>query len=210
MTYNKPWVPKVVQCLRWPYNSVIMMNLRKLVLMLSLLVCFVFRSGGRETPTTCDSSALPAPAQHLLTVKFSKWRPKLVSDLDTDDQQLWVAAKQGKTCPGMVAGHFETEDKISYALLLVPKSNANAGYKIIVLSEDASDNSYQWKVVDHADAGAELGLVISKVPPGKYSDWDGNKSIQLKLDGLQVEWMESAALVYYWSSGQYRSIQVSD
>jgi hypothetical protein len=129
--------------------------------------------------------------------------------MDTDDQKLWLAAR-GNACPGMVDGNFETADKTSYALLLVPKSNAAAGYKIIVLGKGASDDSYTWKLVDHAEAPTDLGLVISKVPPGKYSDWEGNKSIHLKLDGLQVEWMEKGALVYYWSTGQYRRIRLSD
>jgi len=186
-----------------------MTNRGSLMLMLSLLACFVARASSTETSNVCDSSALPTPAQQLLTVKFSQWRPKLVSDMDTDDQKIWLAAR-GNACPGMATGKFETADKTSYALLLVPKSNTGAGYKIIVLGKDASDDSYAWRLVDHAETPADLGLVISKVPPGKYSDWEGNKSIQLKLDGLQVEWMEQGALVYYWSRGQYRSIRVSD
>jgi hypothetical protein len=189
----------------------IMTNRRSVaLLMLLLLACFATRAGSAETSTVCDSSALPAPAQHLLTLKFSQWRSKVVSDMDTDDQKLWLAAWQGNACPGMVAGNFETAEKISCALLLVPKSNTRVGYKIIVLGKDASDDSYTWKLVDHAEAPADLGLVISKVPPGNYSDWQRNKSIQLKLDGLQVEWMEKGALVYYWSTGQYRRIRVSD
>ena len=99
-------------------------------------------------------------------------------------------------CPGLVSGRFETPDKVSYALLLVPKSNKDAGYKVIVLSKRAADDSYDLKLVDHADAPASVGIVDSKVPPGKYSDWEVKKSIQLKLDGLLVEWMKKGTFLY--------------
>jgi hypothetical protein len=201
---NPVWV------LRRPYTSTIMMNPRSLALTLSLLACLVARPASAQTTMVCDSSVLPAAARDLLALKFSQWRPKVVSDMDTDDQQLWLSATKGKACPGLVSGHFETPDKASYALLLVPKSNADAGYKVIVLSQRGADDSYDWRLVDHADAPANVGIVISKVPPEKYSDWENNKSIQLKLDGLQVEWMEKGAFVYYWSAGHYRRIQVSD
>ena len=51
---------------------------------------------------------------------------------------------------------------------------------------------------------------VPKATPGKYSDLENNKSIQLKLDGIQVEWMEKGAVLYFWSEGRYRKIVVSD
>jgi hypothetical protein len=188
----------------------IMAILRRLVLMLLPVVCFAARPGQTERATVCDSSALPASAQKLLSAKFSEWRPKLVSDMDTDDQQLWMTATHGKECPGIVTGHFETADELSYAILLVPKSNPNAGYRVGVLTKGTPNNDYAWKLIDHAETQADPGLVISKAPSGKYSDWDGNKSVRLKLDGIQVEWMEKGAVLYFWSAGQYHRIRVSD
>ena len=178
--------------------------------MIPILACLLARPGRAQTPIVCDSAALPAAAQHLLALKFSQWRPKLVSDMDADDHQLWLSATKDKACPGLVSGHFETPDKVSYALLLVPKSNTDAGYKVIVLSKRAADDCYDLKLVEHGDAPASVGIVVSKVPPGKYSDWEDKKSIQLKLDGLLVEWMEKGTFLYYWSAGQYRRIQTSD
>jgi hypothetical protein len=184
--------------------------LRCLALMLLPVVCFAAQPGQTERATICDSSALPTSAQKLLTAKFSGWRPKLVSDMDTDDQQLWLTATHGKECPGIVAGHFETADELSYAVLLVPKSNSSEGYKFGVLSKGAADKDYAWKLIDHAETQADPGLVISKAPSGKYSDWEGNKSVRLKLDGIQLEWMEKGAVLYFWSEGQYHRIRVSD
>jgi hypothetical protein len=184
--------------------------LRCLALMLLPVVCFAARSGQTERAAVCDSSTLPASAQKLLAARFSEWRPKLVSDMDTDDQQLWLTATHGKECPGIVAGHFETADEHSYAVLLVPKSNSSEGYKVGVLSKGSADKDYAWKLIDHAETQADPGLVISKAPSGKYSDWEGNKSVRLKLDGIQLEWMEKGAVLYFWSEGQYHRIRVSD
>lgn len=160
--------------------------------------------------TACDDSALPAPVRELVNAKFSEWRPKQVSDMETDDQQLWLAAGHDRECPGIAVGHFETADELSYAVLLVPKSNPSAGHRIIVVSKRAPKGTYTWILLDHAEGQTYSGLVISKVTPGKYSDSEKNKSIQLKLDGIQVEWMEKGAVVYFWSEGRYSKIQVSD
>ncbi len=187
-----------------------MTNLRNFVLTLPILACLVVHPVRAQTTMACDSTALPAAARDLLALKFSQWRPKVTSDLGADDQQLWLSATKGKACPGLVSGHFETSDAVSYALLLVPKSKTDAGYRVIVLRKRETDNSYDLKLVDHGDAQADNGIVISKVAPGKYSDWEDKKSIQLKLDGLLVEWMEKGAFLYYWSAGQYRHIQTSD
>ena len=160
--------------------------------------------------TACDESTLPASVRDLLKAKFSDWRPKQVSDMDADDQQVWLTAVHGKECPGIVVGRFESADELSYAVLLVPKSNPSGGHKVVVISKSAPKSTYTWKLLDHAEGQTYSGLVISKAAPGKYSDLENNKSIQLKLDGIQVEWMEKGAVLYFWSEGRYRKIVVSD
>jgi hypothetical protein len=160
--------------------------------------------------TACDDSALPTSVRDLLNAKFSDWRPKQVSDMNADDQQVWLTAVHGKECPGIAVGHFETADELSYAILLVPKSNPSGGHKVVVVSKGAPKSTYTWKLLDHAEGQTYSGLVISKAAPGKYSDLENNKSIQLKLDGIQVEWLEKGAVLYFWSEGRYRKIVVSD
>jgi len=160
--------------------------------------------------TACDDSALPASVRDLLKAQFPEWRPKQVSDMDADDQQLWLTAVHGKECPGIAVGHFETADEFSYAILLVPKSNPGGGHKVVVVSKGAPKSAYTWKLLDHAEGQTYSGLVICKAPPGKYSDWENTKSIRLKLDGIQVEWMEKGSVVYFWSEGRYHKIQTTD
>jgi hypothetical protein len=187
-----------------------MMTLRILGLTLLPVICFAAPPKQIQRAVVCDSSALPVPAQELLTAKFSQWRPKLVSDMDADDQQLWLTAADGKKCPGIVAGHFEFGEQTSYAVLLVPKSKPTEGYKVGVLTKNVASEDYVWKLIDHAATQAYSGLIISKAPPGRYSDLEGNKSIQIKLDGIKVEWLEKGAVLFFWSAGKYQRIVVSD
>ena len=136
--------------------------------------------------------------------------PKQLSDMEADEQQLWLKGPNGKACPGITIGHFESAKELSYAFLLVPKSEPTGGYKIVVFSKGPTGDAYAWKLLDHADGETYSGLVISKADPGKYSDFEGTKSIQTKLDGVYVEWMEKGAVLYYWSAGRYHRLQVSD
>jgi hypothetical protein len=49
----------------------------------------------------------------------------------------------------------------------------------------------------YREAGYAFGLVISKQPPGTYSDFDTSKSVRLTLNGVNVEWLEKSSLLYY-------------
>jgi len=158
----------------------------------------------------CIATGVPAQLSEVLKSKFAQWRPKQLSDIEADEQQLWLKGPNGKACPGITIGHFESAKELSYAFLLVPKSEPTGGYKIVVFSRGPTADAYAWKLLDHADGETYSGLVISKADPGKYSDFERTKSIQTKLDGVYVEWMEKGAVLYYWSAGRYHKLQVSD
>ena len=157
----------------------------------------------------CDAAALPAQVSEGLRSKFAQWRPKQISDMEADDQQLWLKGPNAKECPGITIGHFENAKELSYAVLLVPKAEPTGGYKIVVFSKGPTSDAYAWKLLDHAEGETYSGLVISKAEPGEHSDFERSKSIQTKLDGVYVEWMEKGA-VLYWSAGRCQKLQVSD
>ena len=156
----------------------------------------------------CQTVTLPPEAAAVLSTKYADWRPKNLSDLAGDDKALWLQ-EYPEDCPGIAIGHFEEPDRLAYALLLVPKSEPKHGYKIIVLRELASDHTYRATLLDQGESTTS-GLVISNMPPGKYSDFEQTKSLRLKLDAVNVEWLEKAAVLYYWANGKYHTIQVSD
>ncbi len=82
-------------------------------------------------------AALAVPVDTLLKAKFPQWRPKQLSDMGADDQQLWLNGPNGKDVPGIAIGHFEFPDELSYAVLLVRKSDTSgrwSGWKKVLSS----------------------------------------------------------------------------
>jgi hypothetical protein len=186
---------------------------RKMMLVLLTIVLLLtgVQSRAAQTQKPCDSENLPSAIGDLLRKEFPDWRQKQISDLLTDDQQLWIQA-HGKTCPGSIVGHFEKSDSDAYAVLLVPRSETSEGYKLVVFSTSPSTGgaTYMWKLLDHSDARTYSGLVISRASAGKYSEAQGTKSVTIKLDGIYLEWIEKGAELFYWSAGRYHKRQVSD
>ena len=149
---------------------------------------------------------LPPEVNAVLNQQFSGWRPKVLFDLSGYDKKLWLEM-HSKECPGIAEGNFERSDRLAYALLLVPKAADRAGYKIIVLSN--SSGKYAVRLLNQAK-GTDDGLVISKAPRGRYSEFDDEGSVRLTLDGVNVEWLEKSSTLYYWSKGKYENIPTSD
>ncbi len=185
-----------------PYDDVAMhFRLHFIVVVLAFVPASLAQSNHCEL--------LPSDAKVLIEKRFPDWRPKVLSDLSGYDIKLWLEIHP-KECPGIVVGHFEQQEHAAYAVLLIPKSGHTASYKIIVLSETSDE--YAVRLLDHAEGNtySDSGLVISKEPPGTHSEFDDAKSVRLKLDGLNVEWLEKGSVLYYWSHGRYRSVQTGD
>jgi len=80
----------------------------------------------RAQANACGVANLPAPIQDLLKNKFPSLRPKQLSDMSANDQRRVLETKK-KECPGIAVGHFENKDQLSYAILLVAKSEPTGG-----------------------------------------------------------------------------------
>lgn len=160
-----------------------------------------------KTSQIC-AGVLPRQLREHVRSEFPGWRPKELSDLQSDDQQLWSNARPNE-CPGAVAGHFSNEKTVSCAILLVPESRPESGFKLLV-SGNKPGHLYQFTVLDHDDKLGGQGMVISRVEPGKYTDFESTRSVRIKLDAINVEWLEKEALLYYWSEGRYQTLQTSD
>ena len=104
-------------------------------------VVFAFLAFEPQLPAqaqdVCDADTLPSQAKLLVSKTFPGWRLKRTSDLEGYDRELWTKAHP-KECPGITEGHFELPDKTAYALILIPNSDAEAGYKIVVLNRTSS------------------------------------------------------------------------
>ena len=172
-----------------------------------IAIVLAFVPASLAQPNRCE--VLPSDARLVIEQRFPNWRPKVLSDLSGYDKTLWLKTHP-KDCPGIAVGHFEQVDRLAYAVLLVPKSGHTASYKVVVLSKAADE--YAVRLLDHADGTtySDSGLIISKESHGTYSGFDETKSVHLKVDGVNVEWLEKSSVLYYWSGGKYRSLQTSD
>jgi len=177
-------------------------------LFVSILTAVLGTGQFARAQSRCGQAALPPQARALLGERFPKWRIKLPSDLDDFDKQAW-AQEHPKDCPGLAIGHFEDAIQVAYGLFLVPKSSAGSGSKLVVLAESKTAGGYVVRMLAE-ERGPESGMVISKVPPGKYPGFDTTQSVRLKLDGLEAEWLEKSSVLYYWRNGKYRTLQTSD
>lgn len=181
-----------------------------LLLLASSMVALIgLVSGAAQSSNPCAETGLPSPVNDLIRAKFSGWRPEQLSDLHSDDRQLWVKAHLND-CPGIAIGHFETTDRLTYAVFLVRPSDPTNGYKLLVFDEIPRGNAYILKLVEQANGPTYGGVAIEMAPPGHYSDYeDARISVTTKLEGFYLEFIERGALLYYWSGRRYRTVRVS-
>ena len=185
--------------------------MRRLNLLFTLTLIAFGACQSARAQSGCRYEGIPAQAQLLITKKFPGWRVKLTSDLADYDKELW-SKEHRIECPGITVGYFEHPDQKAYGLLLVPKSGAETGYKIVVVAKSGPADTYSLRMLDHAEEqrGSGDGLVISTVPPGTYPGFDTSESVHLKQDALEVEWLEKSSVLYYWRNGRYQTLQTSD
>jgi hypothetical protein len=162
-----------------------------------------------QNSNPCADNNLPSPVIDLIKTKFAGWRPKQTEDLDPGNRQLWLKP-HSNDCPGIAVGHFESLERLTYAILLVPQSNPSGGYKLLVFNKMPSGDVYVWKLLGHSDTGIYSGTVIETAPLGHYENYeDARISVTTKLEGFYMEWIEKGAILYYWSAGRYKTVTVS-
>ena len=177
-------------------------------LRLLLFACFAAQSVLAATASDpCANITLPAGVEQVLKQQYPDWRPKTVTDLEGYDQKLWLSTNP-RRCPGIATGHFEQANQLAYALLLVPNSGQNAGYKVIIVVRSDDHDNYAVRLLDQGKF--ESGMVISRERPGKHTGLEATESVTLKFDGLNVEWLEKSSVLYYYADGSYHQLQTSD
>jgi hypothetical protein len=189
-------------------------ELRRLALLAVVcsLLGAVANGQGKTQPSSrstavCRVDSLPAPIQHHLQQEFAEWRIQEVSDLNPRARERWNGEKV-LTCPGIASGHFESPATLSFALLLVAKANADAGFKFVVFSVSADKSAYKVTILDKADAG-RANRFIAAVPVSKFFDEASRKRFKafnsdaiLQFDSAENEYEVD---VYYFSEARYRN-----
>ena len=88
---------------------------------------------------------------------------KQSADLSPRARERWESEKPVQ-CPGIAAGQFEATGMKSYAVLLVPEHNPDAGYKFMVFSPKAGAlTSFEMKALEQWDGGGAANFFIRAV-----------------------------------------------
>ncbi len=163
----------------------------------------------RPAKDFCASPALVEPVKKLLTLKYyQQWRPIALGDLSKPHQRMWRRSLNRFDCPGIAMGHFERRKELAYAFSMKPRDPRQTGWRLVVISKTRK-GAYRDRVLGQTDERVPPSVIYA-VPPEEYTDAFETESVRLRLDGLQVEQMESGAMLFYWKDGQYRSLILAE
>jgi hypothetical protein len=160
-----------------------------------------------ERSTLCKPASLPPDVQGRLKGDFGSWKVQEPADLSARARERWESEKP-LACPGIAAGEFENAKTPSYAVLLVPREHTDAaGYKFLVFSPQAGQQSYRMRTADFGDSGG-ANFFIHQAPIRKFFSEPSRKKFQahtrdgiLLVDSAENEY---GVEVYFWSGNRYR------
>jgi len=177
-----------------------------LIFFLSAVLPFGQQTVGRR-PSLCQPDSLPSAIQHRLREEYGSWRVQDVANLSQRAHERWESEKPLQ-CPGIAVGRFESDQTPSYALLLVPVGNADAGYRFLVFSQKTGESDYEARILDKLDENGAANYFLRKAPISKFFSEESKKrfrahtvDIILLFDSAEKEYEVD---VYYWSEGRYR------
>ena len=129
------------------------------------------------------------------------------ANLSQRAQGRWESEKPLR-CPGIAIGHFDRAQMPSYALLLVPAVNADAGCRFFAFSQRPGQSDYEAKLLDKLDEAGAANYCVRGTPVGKFFDQASKKrfnahtsDVILPFDSAEKEYEVD---VYYWSEDRYK------
>jgi hypothetical protein len=168
------------------------------------LSCFA----GRQVEDPCAEDKLPRGVLKILETKFAAWQVEKAEDMDAYDRELWLKAHPDK-CPGIAVGHFRSKERLSYAVLLIPRGQDESGYRLLTFAKETTGD-FVTQLLEEVKQGSSGFPVIIAVPPGEYSDPEEETRVRLNLDGILAERLEVGAILYYWKEGRFQELIVSE
>ncbi len=154
---------------------------------------FVFAQVAAAAPPN-DACELPKDLQREIASKYPGKTVVTMSDLQEDDKGFFQA-DHGNSCPGLVKVDFYGDGRPTLALVLIPKGGTNQKSELVVAHEvDAG-----WKIALLATGGPTVPVVWS-LPPGKYTNVYGNKTIQATRPVIVFFAYEAWGILYAWTN----------
>ncbi len=165
------------------------------------LFFFVPMAVGGPPNDACD---LPKDLQREIASKYPGKTVVTMSDLQEDDKGFFQA-DHDNSCPGLVKVDFYGDGRPTLALVLIPKGGTNQKSELVVAHEvDAS-----WKIALLATGGPTVPVVWS-LPPGKYTDVYGKKTIRATRPVIVFFEYEAWGILYAWTNNGVTKIWIAD
>src|SRR2546421_5460555 len=100
-----------------------------------VVIFFSFTSLAETLPKdSCADKLLPEPIRHLLKGQFPSWKVLSLSDLHPENQRTWLDGEHRAKCPGIAVGHFESKERPSYAVALIPLNKDQPSFQLVVVN----------------------------------------------------------------------------
>lgn len=165
------------------------------------LFVFVQTSLAALPNEACD---LPPDLPREITTKYPGKKVVTLSDLQEDDRGFFQA-DHGNSCPGLVKVDFYGDAKPTLALVLTTKGGASQNAELVVAHQiDAT-----WEITLLATGGSTVPVVWS-LPPGKYTDVYGKKTIRATRPVIVFFKYEAWGILYAWTGKAVNKIWVAD
>jgi hypothetical protein len=162
-----------------------------------------------ELLALCKMESLPADIRGSLGRLFSSWKIQEPADLSPRARTRWGEARP-LACPGIAGGHFQDAKSTSYALVLIPASNANGSYKVLIYTQQSGQQYYGFKVAAQGDSGAG-DVFVQAVSTGSFPEATAHLAAHSKVKEavMMVDSAASAAYLLLWSGVSYEQEQVN-
>jgi hypothetical protein len=166
-----------------------------------------------EEPASCNLASLPSAIQSRIKKDFGSWKIQESENLSENARKTWVGRKP-LVCPGIAVGLFQDAKTSSYAVLLVPMSQPNTGYRFLVFRRKAGEPSYEPTVIEQFDDHGSSNYFIRKVPISDFFGAESKRKFQVQAtEGIEMidsAEQEYGAEIYFWSNGRFRREPVDD
>ena len=148
--------------------------------------------------------ALPSDLHDEITKKYPGTHLVTLADLDEYNRKLFRKDHGGR-CPGLVKVDFYGDGRPTLALVLVPKGGANQNAELVIVH--LVDGT--WKIAALASGGPSIPVIWS-LPPGKYTDVYGEKTIRATRPVIVFFQYKAWGILCAWTNNRVVKIWIAD
>lgn len=155
----------------------------------------------------CKSRPLPIDVQRCLRSKFGSYKVQEPSDLSLNARERWQAEKPLR-CPGIAVGQFTNSRVPSYAILLVPRSHLDFGYKLLIFNSRIGQPSFEMRIIEHSGESKPRSLFIRAISISRCFDERSRSKFHVRTsEGIlfvDAGEQEYETDIFFWANGTYK------